>query len=106
MAPNYKNILPSLDNLLKLALRVKKSLENNSIHFANKSVIFFDYHIFSNNKINFELQGNRITIATKESLVIEPFEHINLNFKLMIFLPQIWELKENICKESSILQGN
>ena len=24
----------------------------------------------------------------------------------MAFLPQIWELKENVCKESSILQGN
>ena len=46
LAPKYKNILPSLDNLLKLALRVKKSLETNSIHFANKTVIFLTIIFF------------------------------------------------------------
>ena len=60
----------------------------------------------ANNKITFDLQGNRITIANTEAFVIEPFEHIELDFKLMAFLPQIWELKESVCKESSILQGN
>ena len=91
---------------MKLALRVKKALENNSINFANKTVIFFDYYILANNKITFELQGNRITIANTEAFVIEPFEHKELDFKLMAFLPQIWELKESVCSESSIIQGN
>ena len=60
-------------NRLKLALRVKKPLENNSINFAGKTLIFFDYYILANNKITFELQGNKITIANTEAFVIEPF---------------------------------
>ena len=89
LAPGFQNIYPSLDNLLKLACRVKKALENNSINFAGKTLIFFYYYILANDKITFELHVNRITIANKEALVVEPFEHKELIFNLMAFLPQI-----------------
>ena len=77
LAPGFQNIFPSLDNLLKLALQVKKALENNSINFVGKTFIFFYYYILANNKITFELQGNRNTIVNAEAFVIEPFEQKN-----------------------------
>ena len=106
LAPGFTNIYPSLDNLLKLVCRIKKALETNSINFAGKTLVFFDYYISANDKINFELHYNRITIANKVAFVLEPFESKELDFQFIAYLPQIWELKQFICADSSILQGN
>ena len=104
LAPGFTNIYPSLDNLLKLVCRISKALETNSIDFAGKTLVFFDYYISANDQINFELHYNRITISNKEPFVLEPFESKNLDFQFMAYLPQIWELKQYICTDSSILQ--
>ena len=49
---------------------------------------------------------NIITITNKVAFVLEPFESKELDFQFMAYLPQIWELKQFICADSSILQGN
>ena len=51
LAPGFTNIYPSLDNLLKLVCRIKKTLETNSIYFAGKTLVFFDYFSSANNQI-------------------------------------------------------
>ena len=102
LAPGITNIYPSLDNLLKLVCRIKKALETNSIYFAGKTLVFFDYFSSANNQIEFELHYNRITISNKENFVLEPFESKDLDFKFMAYLPQIWELKQYVCTDSSI----
>lgn len=47
-----------------------------------------------------------ITISNEEKFVLEPFESRDLDFRFMAFLPQIWELKQFVNTESSILKGN
>ena len=96
------NIYPSLENLLKLVCRIKRSLETNSIDFADKTLIFFDYFLSSNNQKKFEVHYNMITISNEEKFVLEPFESRDLDFRFMAFLPQIWELKQFVNTESSI----
>ena len=81
-------------------------MENNTIHFGNKTLILFDYFLSTNDQIKFEIQFNRIVISNGEKFTLEAFESKDLNFRFMSFLPQIWELKQYTNKDSSILKGN
>ena len=90
LAPGFKNIDPSLENLLKLVCRIKRSMETNSIHFADKTLIFFDYFLSANNQIKFEIQNNKILISNEEKFMLGPFESRDLNFRFIcIFAPNL-----------------
>ena len=86
LAPNFQNSEPSLENLLKLICRIKQSLEDNSIHFGNKTLILFYYFLATNEQIKFEIQFNRIVIYNEEKFTVEAFESKSLTFRFMSFL--------------------
>ena len=62
MAPDFQNTEPSLENC-----KIKQSLENNTIHFGNKTLILFDYLLATNEQIIFEVQFNRIVSFNGEN---------------------------------------
>ena len=55
LAPNFKNLEPSLSNLLFLITKIKDSFDKNTISLENKNLMMFEYFLALTNQITFKI---------------------------------------------------
>ena len=106
MAPDFEKLQPTLENFLKWLSNVKEAFIKNTIILNNKTMCGFNYYLGQSDSINVLLDAQSIIFKSSESLVIPPYDSVNLDISFMAFLQFLMEITKDSSLNESMLLGN